>query len=97
MNRPAYTNRVREDFDRVAELPEAGSWDRNAHYHPSLLKQLPLRLDETLKVGCGTGTFARLLAERCNRVVAVDLSPRMVEMARARSLELTNIEYLVAY
>ena len=96
MNGPAYTNRVREDFDRIADLPEAGGWDHNAHYHPFLLKQLPLRLDEALEVGCGTGAFARLLAQRCNRVVAVDLSPRMVEVARERSREHKNVEYIVA-
>ncbi len=96
MNGPAYTNRVREDFDRIADLTEAAGWDHNAHYHPFLLKQLPLRLDEALEVGCGTGAFARLLAQRCNRVVAVDLSPRMVEVARERSREHKNVEYIVA-
>ena len=95
-SRSAYTDRVREDFDRLADLPESGGWDHNAHYHPFLLKQLPPRLDEALEVGCGTGAFARLLAKRCGTVVAIDLSPRMVEVARARSWEHPNVEYVVA-
>ncbi|HET6659998.1 MAG TPA: hypothetical protein VFH16_08795 [Rubrobacter sp.] len=36
-SRSAYTDRVREDFDRLADLPESGGWDHNAHYHPFLL------------------------------------------------------------
>lgn len=90
------TEKVREDFDRLARLCEEGGWDHNAHYHAFLLAQLPLRCEEASEIGCGTGTFARLLAERCERVVAIDLSPRMVEVARARSGEHPNVEYAVA-
>jgi SAM-dependent methyltransferase len=42
------------------------------------------------------GEFARFLAERCERVLAVDLSPRMIEAARARSKDHPNVKYLVA-
>lgn len=90
------TEKVREDFDRLADLSDEGEWDHNAHYHAFLLKQLPSRCSEALEVGCGTGVFARSLAERCERVLAVDLSPRMVEVARDRSKGHPNVEYLVA-
>ena len=90
------TRKVREDFDRLADLSDEGEWDHNAHYHAFLLKQLPSRCSEALEVGCGTGVFARSLAERCERVLAVDLSPRMVEVARDRSKGHPNVEYLVA-
>jgi ubiquinone/menaquinone biosynthesis C-methylase UbiE len=53
-------------------------------------------LGEALEVECGTGEFARLLAERCERVLAVDLSPRMIEEARARAKDHPNVEYLLA-
>ncbi len=33
---------------------------------------------------CGTGAFARRLAPRCQRVVGVDLSPRMIEYGRTQ-------------
>ncbi|WP_207956924.1 class I SAM-dependent methyltransferase [Rubrobacter tropicus] len=85
-----------EDFDRIADLSGTGGWDHNVHYHAFLLEQLPLRLGEALEVGCGTGQFARSLAERCERVLAIDLSPRMIEVARDRSKEHANIEYAVA-
>jgi ubiquinone/menaquinone biosynthesis C-methylase UbiE len=95
MRDPAYTDRVREDFDRLAVLSEGSVWDHNSHYHPFLLRQLPERLGEALEVGCGTGEFARLLAERSETVLAVDLSPRMIEAARVRSTDHPNVEYLV--
>jgi len=87
--------RVRADFDRLAELSEDG-WDHNAHYHGFLLGQLPPRCHLALDVGCGTGAFARLLAGRCDRVLGLDLAPRMVEVARTRSGGHPNLHYLVA-
>lgn len=61
-----------------------------------MLGQLPPRCSEALEVGCGTGAFARSLADRSERVVAIDLSPRMVEVARNRAREHPNVEYVVA-
>ena len=40
-----------------------------------------------LDVGCGTGTLSVLLAEHGCRVTGVDLSPRMVERARAKGVQ----------
>ena len=87
--------KVRADFDRLAGL-SADGWDHNAHYHRFLLGRLPARCRLALDVGCGTGAFARLLAGRCERVVAIDLAARMVEVARARSTGQRNVDYLVA-
>lgn len=89
------TDKVREDFDRLAGLSEE-SWDHNVHYHDFLLGHLPESCGAALEVGCGTGAFARALSERAGRVTAIDLSPRMVEIARARSDGHPNIEYVVA-
>jgi SAM-dependent methyltransferase len=87
--------KVRADFDRLAELSEDG-WDHNAHYHGLLLGQLPSRCRLALDVGCGTGSFARRLAGRCDRVLGIDLAPRMVEVARARSGDHPNLDHVVA-
>ena len=95
MARTQSTEKVREDFDRIAALSGEQGWDHNAHYHPFLNRQLPPRLHEALEVGCGTGAFARSLAERSGRVLALDLSPRMVEVARDRSKGHPNVEYAV--
>ena len=91
-----YTTAVREDFDRIANLSKAEGWDHNVYYHAFLLGQLPARLSDALEIGCGTGAFARSLAKRCERVLAVDLSPRMVEVAESRSKGHPNVGYAVA-
>lgn len=51
--------------------------------------------ESALEVGCGTGGFTRRLATRAQRVTAVDLSPQMLRLARARSSQQPNIEYLL--
>lgn len=47
-----------------------------------------------LDLGCGTGSLALLATEQGHRVTAVDLSPRMVGLARAK-LSGTDTEVLV--
>lgn len=87
---------IRADFDRLAPYDDEG-WSHNSHYYPFLLAHLPARLDSALDVGCGTGAFSRLLARRARHVLAIDLSPRMIEIARRRSAEWEGwIDYRVA-
>jgi ubiquinone/menaquinone biosynthesis C-methylase UbiE len=86
---------VQADFDRIAPLTGEG-WDHNSHYHGFLLRQLPPRCTEVLDVGCGSGAFSRLLAQRAERVLALDLSPRMIEIARERSRATPNVDFQVA-
>ncbi|SFT46226.1 Methyltransferase domain-containing protein [Geodermatophilus amargosae] len=59
-------------------------WDHNAHYWPLLLRALPDRCERVLEVGCGAGDLACVLAGRAAAVDAVDRSPAMVALARAR-------------
>ena len=86
---------VQTDFDRIALLSQEG-WDHNAQYHGYLLRHIPAYCEAALDVGCGTGSFSRLLAERSGRVVALDLSPRMIEIAKERSKQYPNIQFEVA-
>jgi ubiquinone/menaquinone biosynthesis C-methylase UbiE len=89
------TQKIRNDFDRIA-LHDQQGWDHNNHYHRFLLKQLPNRCQTVLDVGCGTGEFSRLLANRADRVIAIDLSPNMIEVAKERSSQFSNIDFQVA-
>jgi magnesium-protoporphyrin O-methyltransferase len=52
----------------------------------TLLQWLPLDLHgaRVLDAGCGTGVLAQALAERGAEVVAVDLSPTLIELAKQR-------------
>jgi SAM-dependent methyltransferase len=72
---------VRRDFQRrFREGPDAfdTAFDAVAELQPR----------RVLEVGCGMGNFAeRLARETSAEVVATDLSPRMVELARERGLD----------
>jgi ubiquinone/menaquinone biosynthesis C-methylase UbiE len=86
---------VQADFDRIALLSQDG-WGHNRHYHCFVLEHIPASCEAALDVGCGTGAFSRLLAKRSDSVVALDLSPRMIEIAKERSKPYSNIEFQVA-
>ncbi len=89
------TQKIRSDFDQIA-LYEQDGWNHNSHYHNFLLKQLPSHCENVLDIGCGIGTFSRLLAKRAVRVVAIDLSPNMIKVAKQRSTQYPNIDFQVA-
>lgn len=64
---------------------------------PTQLPLLDLQPDElVLDVACGNGQFARKMAQLGARVVATDISERMIENAKARTTEhVDRIEYKV--
>jgi SAM-dependent methyltransferase len=89
------TQKIRDDFDRIARY-DRSRWNHNNHYHKFLLQQLPGYCESILDLGCGTGAFSRLLAKRCHRVVALDLSPQMITIAKQHSQNYPNIDFQVA-
>ncbi len=91
----ASAEKIQADFDRLAALSTEG-WDHNGHYHPFLLSHVPAACTEALDIGCGTGSFSRLLAQRSQHVLALDLSPQMIRVAQERSTRFNNIEFQVA-
>jgi len=86
---------IQEDFDRIALVSPDGA-THNDHYHNFLLRYLPSNCLEALDIGCGTGSFARCLAERLQHVTALDLSPEMIRIARERSANFLNIDFKLA-
>jgi 2-polyprenyl-3-methyl-5-hydroxy-6-metoxy-1,4-benzoquinol methylase len=91
----AQMSAIEKDFDRLALLDDNG-WTQNNHYHGFLLGHVPASCSRALEVGCGTGSFARRLAECAQQVVALDLSAEMVRVARSRSEQFKNLEYRCA-
>ncbi|WP_405619636.1 methyltransferase domain-containing protein [Streptomyces sp. NBC_01508] len=88
------------DWDSAAdsfdEEPDHGLLDpavRKA-WAAKLVGWLPPEQSRVLDLGCGTGSLALLATESGHRVTAVDLSPRMVGLARAK-LSGTDTEVLV--
>ena len=62
------------------------------YYEPFLERALPTS-GNVLELGCGTGFYTRLLADRGLRVVGIDLSPNMIEQAKLRCPD--DVEFLV--
>ena len=76
-------------------------YDRKAGFDPApdveLLRSLGLGADSTLvDLGAGTGTLALAVAPYCKRVVAVDVSPAMLDALRAKLGERANVECVQA-
>ncbi len=72
-------------------------YDRNARFVaelglPVLELLAPQPGERVLDLGCGDGTLTWLLAERGCRVLGVDASAAMVEVARQRSLEVRCLD-----
>jgi SAM-dependent methyltransferase len=86
---------VQADFDAIARHNQARGWNHNNHYHEYLLRQMPRPCYHALDIGCGTGEFARRLAQRANHVLALDLSPEMIRLAQERSPHRSNLDYQV--
>lgn len=86
---------IQTDFDRIALVSPDGSL-QNSHYHNFLLRHLPPKCEHALEIGCGKGEFSRRLAERSQQVLALDLSPEMIRIARERSAQFPNVEFELA-
>lgn len=59
----------------------------------TLLDVLPVNSGRTLDLPCGTGRISRLLRENGHNVVAADISPSMIRVARHESGTHANLEF----
>ena len=61
----------------------------------AIMQKLPQDLQgaRILDAGCGTGVLSRMLDERGAEVVSVDISDKLIEVAKNRSRSHRNIEY----
>jgi len=92
---------VREIWDKNADYWNQRMGDGN-EFHRTLIAPAQERLlnlspgEKVLDIGCGNGQFTRRMAELGAQVLALDISPRMIEHARAKSTEYPDrIEYRV--
>ena len=51
--------------------------------------------DHVVEIGCGAGRMSRAIARRVASVTAVDVAPRMLELAREHNPGLENVEWLL--
>ncbi len=84
-------DRVRDEWDAEAERfdlePDHGmlSPATRAAWWKVLEASFPVAPARVADLGCGTGTVSVLLAEHGYEVTGVDLSPRMIDIARAKA------------
>lgn len=62
-----------------------------AKYDRTINAMRGLRLTRALEVGCSIGVFTKLLASRCDNLVAVDISGLAVRRARRRLAGLSHV------
>jgi SAM-dependent methyltransferase len=91
----------RERFERKYETSKDPWGYRTSAYerdkYAATLAALPPRaLTRTLEVGCSIGVFSRLLAARCERLVAIDFSTLALALAREQLVGVVNVELLCA-
>lgn len=70
----------------------ASSYERDK-YAATLAALSANRYRRALEIGCSIGVFTRLLADRCERIVAVDASATAIEAARQRCRDLAGISF----
>jgi demethylmenaquinone methyltransferase/2-methoxy-6-polyprenyl-1,4-benzoquinol methylase len=97
------TRNVAEIFDEIApaydRLTSVLSLWRDGRWRAAAVDASGVHAgDATIDVAAGTGKLAAALADRVGpfgRVVAVDLSPAMVEQGRAATRDIVQIEFVV--
>jgi predicted TPR repeat methyltransferase len=84
---------VRRLFDQHAPEFDAALVERLDYVGPQLLLKVvqthakaPLRLGSVLDLGCGTGLSGAAFRPFCDWLIGVDISPGMVEQARAKGV-----------
>ena len=88
---------VDNDLD-YAETDLAAFWAKGPETVDRVLARLEAPAirpqDEIVEIGCGIGRLTRPLAERGERVWALDVSAEMLRRAREANPQLTNVEWV---
>ncbi|MGW5309577.1 class I SAM-dependent methyltransferase [Nocardia thailandica] len=71
-------------FDPLARIYAPFAEITHARYRPWVESAVPANGRRAIELGCGSGQFLALLADRFEEVVAVDVSAAMIETARRR-------------
>jgi ubiquinone/menaquinone biosynthesis C-methylase UbiE len=98
---PSHLDKIRERFTATAEVfadyVRTIRVEESEHLAERATTGLALASEAlAIDVACGPGTFTRPLAPRVRRAVGLDLTPAMIEKARAEAARagLTNIDFV---
>lgn len=70
-------------------------WDGEVDFYRELIGQSPLKTQGVLEVACGTGRITMRLAKDGIDVTGFDISPELLEIARGKSLGMSNVSWLL--
>jgi SAM-dependent methyltransferase len=93
-------SRTREYFSRLYQENE-DPWDYEssqyeAQKYEASLQALPReQYQNAFEIGCSIGVFTAKLAPRCKRLLSVDLSPPVLQLAKQRCRQFTHVEFKV--
>ncbi len=86
-------NKVARDYDK--RVGDNGDFLQKTYINPAILGMLGnVRNRNILDVACGTGYFAKILKDKGANVVGVDISEKMIKIAKEKYEE-TGIKFLV--
>lgn len=72
---------IRRAGRALKQLNARHPWDHNAHFHPWILRHVPVDAERVLDVGCGLGDLIAALSSRAARVEGLDPDPGMAYSA----------------
>jgi len=82
------------NYDNLAQY-EPHTWGHNTRYLPSLLKGInPAVGGIAVDVFCQRGDLVRTLSSRFSHVIGIDLSPKMIEIAKEKSEGYENVTFV---
>ena len=87
---PEYFTQLYEDGDDPWRL--ATRWYEKRKYDLTLAALPAQRYRSALEVGCSVGVLTASLASRCDRLLAVDIAQRAVDIAAERTRHLPGVE-----
>ena len=90
-------DRMRIFFEQLWRKGDPWSLETSQFEHSKYARQIELvadkRLDRVLEIGCGAGAFTALLAQQADRLIAIDISPAAISIAKRRLGPLTSVEF----
>lgn len=87
---------IASDFDAIADAIGNGrAHESLMPAEQALLRHVPPGARTGLDVGCGDGVLTRALARRGVAMLAIDVSPKMIDLARARTDRGMMVDYRV--
>lgn len=99
-NSKIQTDRIKQSYDTVYQSEKSGipslnisRWPRNRW--DGMIHSCPTHARNALEIGCGNGVVLYHIADRCEALTGIEISPKRCEMARANLVGLkTPVEII---